>query len=332
MFNRRNMLKTTLSGAASALTLQDLFADLPFRFPSHSKNGSNSLHGNSHGFQLNFMLASSMYGQLPLAEILPQVAKTGAMAIDIWPKVHGNQREQIDAMGVAKFVELLQKHKVKLGCLTQYPLGPLGLEAEMKFAERLKCETIVTGGRGQAGLRGDELKKAVIRFVEQMKPHLAIAEETGVTIAIENHSNNLIHSPDSLKWLVEYRTSDKLAIALAPYHLEQDAGKIANLIRALGDGIRIFYAWQHGKGCMKKLPKQDELLQMPGRGALDFTPILTALADMRFSGWTEIFMHPVPRGIPILDTSKQVTDEINRSRKYLSKIVKTINESTDHHR
>ena len=65
----------------------------------------------------------------------------------------------------------------------------------------------------------------------------------------------------------------------------------------------MFYAWQHGHGCMTKLPKEEELLQMPGRGDLDFKPLVDSLSSIGYSGYTEIFMHPVPRGIPILPTA-----------------------------
>ena len=268
--------------------------------------------------QPRYILGSCMYGYTKLAEILPEVRKIGATAIDIWPKVHGNQREQLDEMGEDKFAALLKQHKVTLGCITQYKLGPFGLQKEMRLAKRLGCQTIITGGSGPRNLQGKALKAAVAAFVEKMKPHIAVAEETGVTIAIENHGNNLIDSPDSLKWLVELRPSKHLAVALAPYHLPQDEKLLANLIRSLGKGIAMFYAWQHGMGCSKKLPKAQELLQMPGRGDLDFTPLLKALGDIKYAGWTEIFMHPVPRGIPILKTTKAVTAEINRSRKYLA--------------
>ena len=71
-------------------------------------------------------------------------------------------------------------------------------------------------------------------------------------------------------------------------------------------------------GCAKKLPKEQELLQMPGRGELDFTPLLVALRDIDYHGWTEIFMHPVPRGIPILNSTDAVSGEINRARQYLN--------------
>ena len=166
--------------------------------------------------------------------------------------------------------------------------------------------------------KGKELKAAVGKFIEQLKPHLAVAEETGTTIAIENHGNNLIDSPDSLKWLAELRPSKHLGIAFAPYHLPQDEKLQSDLIRTLGNSIRMFYAWEHGMGCHVKLPKEQELMQMPGRGTLDFAPLLAALRDVKYDGWSEIFMHPVPRGVPILDSGEKITAEINRSRKYLA--------------
>ena len=268
-------------------------------------------------FKLNYLLASCMYGYLYIGEILPEVSETGATAIDLWPKIHGNQREQLDDLGEQRFAELLKKHKVRVGCLTQYKLGPFGLSDEMKLASRFGCKTIVTGGGGPAGLRGDSLKAAVVGFIEKMKPHLAQAEEAEVTIAIENHGNGLFESADSLKWLVELRPSPQLGIALAPYHLPQDAEAIASLVGSLGNAIEVFYAWQHGDGCHQRLPKEQELLQLPGRGPLDFKPILEALKQIDYSGWTEIFMHPVPRGIPILESATLVSREINRSRAYL---------------
>jgi len=272
-------------------------------------------------FKLRYIVGSSMYGYTDVEEIMADVRKTGATAIDIWPKKHGNQREQLAEMGEEKFAALLKKYDISLGCITQYSLGPFGLREEMRMAQRFGCPTMVTGGSGPRGLKGTELKAAVGKFIEKLKPHLAVAEETGVTIAIENHGNNLIESPDSLKWLSELRPNKHLGVALAPYHLPQDEKLLADLITTLGDSIAMFYAWQHGMGCMKKLPKEQELLQMPGRGDLDFAPLLAALKKINYQGWTEIFMHPVPRGIPILETTAEVTAEINRSRDYLAKLL-----------
>lgn len=304
---RRGFLGQTAAAAAAATWLPHLAGADP---------AGSGATGND-GFRLRYIVGSCMYGYTPLAEILPEVAKVGSSAIDIWPKVHGDQREQLDELGEERFAALLKQHGVTLGCITQYKLGPFGLQDEMRLAKRLGCSLIVTGAVGPKGLQGAELKAGITKFVEQLQPHLAVAEETGVTIAIENHGNNLVDSPDSIRWLMDLCRSPRLGIALAPYHLPQDPAVLGGLIRSLGDRLQMFYAWQHGMGCMEKLPKDQELLQLPGRGDLDFAPLLAALREIRYTGWTEVFMHPFPRGIAILDTTSQVTSEINTARAYL---------------
>jgi sugar phosphate isomerase/epimerase len=301
--SRRDMLRTSSVGLAIASSNGFLGAALATEF------------------QLRYLIGSCLYGYETLENILPEVAKAGAAAIDIWPKVHGNQREQLDELGEERFAALLKQHRTALGCITQYKLGPFGLQDEMRLAQRLGCRTIVTGAKGPANLRGAELKQAVAKFLEELKPHLAVAEETGVTIAIENHAKNLIESPDSLRYLAELRPSKHLGIAFAPYHLPQDPQLLAELLRDILPAMAVYYAWQHGHGSMTKLPKEEELLQLPGRGELDFQPMLAELKQGNYQGWTEIFMHPFPRGVPILETVTQVTDEINHSRLHLEKLM-----------
>ena len=279
---------------------------------------------NEKPLELNYILASCMYGTLPLAEIVPEVKKIGSERIDIWPRVHGNQREQVESMGNAAFADLLATHGVELGVSTRFDLGPFGLEEEMAFAQEFGASLIVTGSEGPKDLTGEELRAAVANFAEALKPHITAAEKHGITISIENHGSALIESPDSMRWLIEFTDSPYLGIALAPYHLPDDAALVAQLIEDLGQGLALFYAWQHGMGCHEKLPKEQELMQMPGRGTLDFAPILSALKKINYTGWTEIFMHPVPRGIPILDSTADVTDEINRARHYLDELAQSV--------
>ena len=136
----------------------------------------------------------------------------------------------------------------------------------------------------------------------------------GGVIAIENHSHSLLQTPDGIRRFADAMTSDRVGVALAPHHLPQDAELVAGIARDLGPRLKFVYAQQHGKGSNEKLPKEDELLQMPGRGPLDFGPLMRQLAAMNFAGPVEIFMHPVPRGVPILDTVAAITAEVNRAR------------------
>ena len=277
--------------------------------------------GARQAFQLRYILASSMYGTTKLAEVLAEVKKVRADSIDIWPRGHANQREQIEEMGHARFRELLGQYDVSLGIITRYDLGPLRLRDELKVLKGFGGRLIICGaGKG----KGDTLKEQVRSFVEQMQPHVRAAEELGLTIGIENHGGSLLNTPDSLRYFAEFAKSPRLGVALAPYHLPQDESMLARLIEELGPKLVHFYAWQHGMGCATKLPKEQEMLQMPGRGSLDFAPLLAALRKIGYHGWTEVFMHPVPRGIPILDSTAQVTAAINESRRYLEKCLTNV--------
>ena len=300
--NRRRMCRLLAAAPAVVLGGRALAAEAPFR--------------------LRYCVASCMYGTFKLQDILPEVRKTGADAIDLWPPRHGDQRIQIDALGHERFAEMLRRHDVNLGAITRFDLGPLKLQDEIRVARKLGGKVLVSGSRHSKQSAGEGLKQEVRRFVEEMKPHTAAAEEQGVTLAIENHGNALICTPDSLRWFAELAPSPALGIALAPYHLPQEPRLLASLIEDLGPKLTLFYAWQHGNGCMTKLPKEEELLQMPGRGPLDFVPLLAALKKIGFQGYTEIFMHPFPRGIPILETVAEVTGEINRAREYLEECLR----------
>jgi sugar phosphate isomerase/epimerase len=285
----------------------------------------------AEGFKLNYIVSTPMYGYSPLADILPEVPKTGTVFVDIWPKIHGNQREQVDEMGVEKFRALLQSTGTKLGCSTRYDLTKLkGAEMdaafikEIEFVASLGGSVIVTGIKGPKDAKGPELKAAVKTYVESLKPQLDAAAKHHVTLAIENHAGSMLSSPDSLRYLAEHCRGNSLGIAFAPHHLPQDGELQGKLIDELGDAVKFFYAQQEGKGSKVAQPINDELTQMPGRGPLDFAPLIRALAKHKFRGFTSIYMHPVPRGRIILPTIPEVTAEINKSRAYLDGIAASI--------
>ncbi|MDT8302216.1 MAG: TIM barrel protein [Sedimentisphaerales bacterium] len=287
-----------------------------------------ALSNEAKAFQFRYIVGSSMYGRMALRDVLPEVLKAGAQYIDIWPEHHANHREQIETMGHEQFAAMLEQYQVELGILTHFDLGPFGLQDEMRTVKKLGGSMVISGSPSPGNLKGQALKSAVRGFVEKMKPHIAAAEGMDATIGIENHANSLIDSPDAMRWLAEFTPSRYLGIALAPYHLPQEPGLIAKCITDIGKCLVHFYAWQYGMGCHKKLPKQQELMQLPGRGEMDFVPIVGALKKINYRGWTEVFMHPVPRGIPIMPTAAEVTSEINRARKYLDLCLSRCLEST----
>ena len=270
-------------------------------------------------FKLRYALSSALYGELPLDVILPEVTRAGCDVIDIWCKVHGNQREQIQEMGDEAFRDLLREHGTKLGVSTRYPLGPFGLADELRWVKSCGGALIVTGSSGPKDPVGVEAKAAVQTFLEKMKPHVELAESLGVTIAIENHAGQLLYHPDALRYFVELNRSRNLGIAFAPHHLHRWQAEIPHLIRDLGaEQLPFIYFQEHSEGMFKATSKEVEMQQLPGfGGTLDYSSLLRALRDIQFAGFVEIFMHPTPRGVPILPTVAEITAAINKSRRYI---------------
>lgn len=272
-------------------------------------------------FKLRYVLNSAMYGEMALADILPEIKKTGSESIDIWRRIHGNQREQITEMGDEACKALLQKHDAKISISTCYPLGPTGLQEEMVWLQQYGGKIIVSGSGKYPDSEpsGATAKTQVKKMLELMKPHVAKAEETGITIALENHSKQLLYHPDALRYFAEFNTSNHLGIAFAPHHLYKFEEEIPQLIRDLGDQhIPFMYFQEHSPGIYEKVSKEIEMQQLPGfGGGLDYRLIVAALRDIRYSGLVEIFMHPTPRGIPILPSIPEITGAINQSRSYI---------------
>jgi sugar phosphate isomerase/epimerase len=277
-------------------------------------------------FQLKYLLASALYGDLPLASVLPEVAPSGCAGLDLWGKQHATHREEVDEMGIDAFEALLQKHQVQLICSTRYPLGPFGLQPEMPLVKRLGGSLIVCASRGPKNVEGAEAKAGIKEFLELMKPHADAAAEHGITLAIENHANALLYSPDSIRYWAEFNNHPALGLSFAPHHLNDHIAEIPQLIRDLGaKNMPFIYFQEYGIGSKQTVAKEIELEQLPGYGTLDYKPILQALKDIQFTGYAEIFMHPTPRGIPMLPTAPEITTAINKSRDHIESLLQAIN-------
>ena len=270
-------------------------------------------------WQANYILSSALYGDAPLASILPEVAATGASSIDLWPPPHGTQRDEIDSLGLEHVEDLLRTHAVRLGGIACYRPGAFNLASEFALVRRLgDAQTVlVTMAKGDGNATGAALDAAIREFLEKLQPAIEEAEVGGGVIAIENHSGSLLKSPESIHRFAKLVQSEKVGLALAPHHLPQEGQLLADLAAEVGGVLKFVYAQQLGHGSSQKLPKDEELLQLPGRGVLDFGPLMRQLAEMNYAGPIEIFMHPVPRGVPILPTLSEITAAVNASRAYL---------------
>ena len=305
--SRREFLRTAATAGTVALLPRHAVAAAPAVDPA---------------FKFRFVLSTNLYGTLPVADIVPEVARTGSEALDLWAGRWGNQREQVDALGHDKFAAILARHRVQVGTYTCMDPGFLKAEPHMRAMKKFGGDMIVAGfGGGGAEtkkLRGDDLRKVIRAQLERLKPAIDRAGELGVKLAIENHLNGPLEPPEGLLMLAEMLVEKHVGIAFAPFHLPQDAALLGKLVGDLGERIFYYYAWQYGDGSGDLAPSVQKK-QLPGVGPLDFTPMLAALKRHRFRGWTSIFMHPSPRGAPLHSTVAEVSAQINRSREYLER-------------
>jgi sugar phosphate isomerase/epimerase len=300
---RRCVLRAAASAASAAASGLGLVAHLAAAQPP--------------AFKLRHVLATSLLGASPLPDLLPLATRVGDDRLDLWPRPHANHREQLAEMGTPRYLELLAGHRVTTASISRFDLGALRLTEELPTAKALNARLLIAAAPGPKGLRGDELRAAVRAFAQQLKPHATAAAEHHVTLAIENHSNTLLDTADGVRWFLEACPDPAVGIALAPYHLPQEPEPLAALVRELGPRLAHFYAWQHGKGSTGQLTPDEQLLQLPGRGPLDFKPILAALRAIAYDRLTSVFMHPIPRGVAIRESPQAVAQELARARAHL---------------
>jgi sugar phosphate isomerase/epimerase len=265
--DRRDFLKLAGAGAAAALT--------------GSCPDALGTHVEKDGWRMRLSTSSIHFMQLPIEQACEQIAKLGFEAIDIWSAHAGcpHLDDVAQRLGAEGLKEVLAKHKLKLFAFSVYKGG------YEKYAELLGK---VGGGvavRGSAKrCKPEEMTARMREFMENIKPLVELAEKQNSYLAIENHGGALLNSPDSLKAFVDMNESERLGIALAPYHLQTIKASVPEAIRICGKQLFFFYAWQH----------YPDAQQLPGVGPTDMTPWIRALADIRYGGYVNPFMHGHP--------------------------------------
>jgi sugar phosphate isomerase/epimerase len=290
--NRRNFIKTLSLGGAAVITA-----------PAISMSAKAAVSVGK--WQMRLSTSSIHFMELPIERACERIASLGFEAIDIW-SAHEKCPHLDDVagrLGPECLKELLEKHNLKLFAFSVYKGG------YERYAELLGKAGGGLAVRGSSGAcKPEELTQRMREFIENLKPLLELAEQNNSYLAIENHGNALLCSLDSLKAFVDINKSPRLGIALAPYHIQTLKASVPEAIRICGRQLLFFYAWQHYPGSE----------QLPGVGPTDMTPWIRALADVRYRGYVNPFMH----GHPDTDV---MTANLARSREYLISCNEKIN-------
>jgi sugar phosphate isomerase/epimerase len=266
--NRRDFFKAV--GLSGAVVITSPAFSVPVQKATAAKKWRMRLSTSS----IHFM-------ELPIEQACERISQLGFKAIDIWSAHEGcpHLDDVAKRLGAEGLKKLLEKHKLKLFAFSVYRGG------YERYAELLGKAGggVAVRGSGPA-CKPEELTARMRQFIEKLKPLAELAEKNNSYLAIENHGNALLCSLDSLKAFVDINTSPRLGIALAPYHIQTQKASVPEAIRICGRQLLFFYAWQH-------YPKSE---QLPGIGPTDMTPWIRALANIRYRGYVNPFMHGHP--------------------------------------
>jgi sugar phosphate isomerase/epimerase len=256
-------------------------------------------------WRMKLSTSSIHFVQLPVEQACRQIARLGFEAIDIWSAHEGcpHLDDVAKRLGADGLKKLLTKNKLKLFAFSVYSGG------YERYAELLGKAGGGVAIQGSAEpCKPDELTGRMKQFIEELKPLVELAEKKNSYLAIENHGNALLNSLDSLKAFVDINTSPRLGIALAPYHIQTLKASVPEAIRICGRQLFFFYAWQNYGGSK----------QLPGIGPTDMTPWIQALAEIRYRGYVNPFMHGH------LETDVMASN-LAKSRDYLRRCYEKVN-------
>ena len=267
-WNRRSFLKAAGVGGVAMMTTPTLST-----WAQEPETGKK--------WRMRLSTSSIHFMGLPIEQACERIARLGFEAIDIWSAHQGcpHLDDVAKRLGPDGLKEVLAKNKLKLFAFSVYAGG------YERYAELLGKAGGGVAVRGSSGpCKGEELTARMREFLDGLKPLAELAEKHNSQVAIENHGNALLCSQDSFKAFVDNNTSPRLGIALAPYHVQRQKESVTEAIRICGKQLLFFYAWQSYNGSE----------QLPGVGPTDMTPWIQALADTRYRGYVNPFMHGHP--------------------------------------
>ncbi|MDR3233532.1 MAG: sugar phosphate isomerase/epimerase [Planctomycetaceae bacterium] len=249
-----------------------------------------------------YACSSINYSTLSFEEACKRISALGYEAVDIWHSVGSGMKcphleyagSTLKAEGLTK---VLEQNRLKLCGFSVYGTS------YAKYAELLgQCGggVAVRGSGKVSGTLSEDMKK----FIESLKPDIELCEKYNSYLLIENHSGNvLLNKLDSLKAFVDINKSNRLGIALAPYHFLANKESVTEAIRVCGKQLGFIYFWTNEPG--EK--------QMPGAGSVDMKDWFSALDAVGYSRYITPFMHHEP--------APDRMDELHRqSLKYLKNL------------
>jgi sugar phosphate isomerase/epimerase len=178
----------------------------------------------------------------------------------------------LDADDPTAIAAELQQTGLHPCALSLYTRDPQRLQMGVEFAAKLKAPMVVNG---TVGRDWDELETF-------LRPALDAAAQTGVRLAIENHTDTLLDASDRMAEFCRRFPADLVGIAFAPPHAWVVGERPNELVHRFADRLLLVYLWDvapqnRGLAWWRKHWHEFPEAQFPGKGSLDFVALADAL-------------------------------------------------------
>ena len=208
-----------------------------------------------------------MYSHYSRQEALSEIASAGFQYVDLWMKTRITNHFDPEAEDVLVLKADLQSLGLSVPMVSYYGTAPV--EANLRIAHALGARVAVT-----SGVNVTESPN----IAEELKPHLDLAQQLGVTIAFENHVNTM-ETIEDMRVFLETVNHPAASICLAPTNLELCGQHPEDALAALKERISVVYLWDMDVYTPRNNWSKhwrDGDVQIPGTSNFSFGSILTA--------------------------------------------------------
>ncbi len=221
---------------------------------------------------INLGVSSLLFAGYDRGTMLEALRAIGILAVDLWSIPGWAEHVRLDSDDPAAIVGELQPKGLRPCALSLYTSDPERLRRGVEFAAKLGAPMVVNG---IVGRDWDE-------FATFLRPALDAAAQTGVRLAIENHTDTLLDSSDRIAEFCRRFPADLVGIAFAPPHAWVVGERPNELVHQFADRFLLVYLWDvapqnRGLAWWRKYWHAFPEAQFPGKGVLDFIAFADAL-------------------------------------------------------
>src|SRR5262249_13849269 len=133
--------------------------------------------------------------------------------------------------------------------------------------------------------KGRSWSSALLQFVEELKPAIALAERLDIWLLIEPEPGLLIENSDQFLEFMSHIDSPRVGLNFDIGHFYCVGEDPAQAIRRLSTMIRHFHIEDIASS-------REHHHLIPGDGAIDFVTVFQAIRDIRYQGWITVELYP----------------------------------------